>query len=66
MSHPDQHGYDPVAEWLDAPIGNTTMRRRFVVLARAFLGCADIKQSLDKTGLNKDDIVAHLTGWRET
>ena len=66
MSNDDFHGADRVAAWLDAPIGNTTMRARFAILARAFLGCADIRQSLDDAGLDKDDVVAHLTGWRTT
>lgn len=60
----DFHGADRVADWLDAPVGYTTMRARFAILARAFLGCADIQQSLDAAGLDKDDVVAHLTGWR--
>jgi len=62
----DDHGYDPIAEWLDRPRGDKTHRQRFANLARAFLGCADIAAQVQEAGLDTNEIIAHLTGWRET
>ena len=64
--NPDQHGADPIAEWLDRPRGDTTNRQRFANLARAFLGCADIAAQVKEAGLDPADIIAHVTGWRDT
>ena len=64
--NPDQHGADPIAYWLDTPRGDKTHRQRFANLARAFLGCADIAAQVQEAGLDTNDIIAHLTGWRET
>lgn len=64
--NPDQHGADPIAEWLDRPRGDKTHRQRFANLARAFLGCADIAAQVKDAGLDTNEIIAHLMGWRET
>jgi len=64
--NPDQHGADPIAEWLDRPRGDTTNRQCFANLASAFLGCSDIAAQVKEAGLDTDEIIAHLTGWRET
>jgi len=63
--NPDQHGADPIAYWLDTPRGDKTHRQRFASLARAFLGCADIAVQVKDAGLDTDEIIAHLTGWRD-
>ena len=62
---PDQHGADPIAYWLDTPRGDKTHRQRFANLASAFLGCADIAVQVKDAGLDTDEIIAHLTGWRD-
>jgi hypothetical protein len=64
--NPDQHGADPIAEWLDRPRGDTTNRQCFANLARAFLGCSDIAAQVKEAGLDTNEIIAHLMGWRET
>ena len=66
MSQADQYGYDPIAEWLDTPRGDKTHRQRFANLARAFLGCSDIAEQVQAAGLDPADIIAHVTGWRDT
>ena len=66
MSQADHPGYDPIAEWLDTPRGDKTHRQRFANLARAFLGCSDIAEQVKAAGLDPADIIAHVTGWRET
>ena len=64
--NPDQHGADPIAHWLETPRGNETPRQRFANLARALLGCADIAAHVQEAGLDTDEIIAHLTGWRDS
>jgi hypothetical protein len=64
--NPDQHGADPIAEWLDRPRGDTTNRQCFANLASAFLGCSDIAAQVKEAGLDTNEIIAHLMGWRET
>lgn len=66
MSQADQHGYDPITEWLDTPRGDKTHRQRIANLARAFLGCSDIAEQVQAAGLDPADIIAHVTGWRDT
>ena len=34
-------------------------------MARAYLSCLDIAPMVAESGLDVDDLVAHLTGWRE-
>lgn len=63
MSRADQHGYDPIAEWLDKPRGDKTHRQRFANLARAFLGCSDIAEQVKDAGLDAEQVVTALTGW---
>ena len=63
MSQADQHGYDPIAEWLDTPRGDKTHRQRFANLARAFLGCSDIAEQVKDAGLDAEQVVTALTGW---
>lgn len=63
----DFHGADRVADFLDKPLPEGgTHRRRVAAMARAYLSCRDIAPLVAESGLDIDDLVAHLTGWRET
>ena len=62
----DFHGADRVADFLDKPLPEgSTHRKRFAVMARAYLTWHDVAPMVADSGLDIDDIVAHLTGWRE-
>ena len=63
--NPDQHGADPIAYWLDTLRDDKTHRQRFANLARVFLGGADIAAQVKEAGLDTNDIIVHLTGWRD-
>jgi|DEB19_MinimDraft_2_1074335.scaffolds.fasta_scaffold260399_2 hypothetical protein len=66
MSNDDYPGADRVAEFLDKPLPEgSTHRKRFAVMARAYLTCHDVAPLVSEAGLDIDDIVAHLTGWRD-
>lgn len=63
----DFHGADRAAEFLDKPLPEGgTHRRRIATMARAYLSCLDIAPMVAESGRDVDDLVAHLTGWRET
>ena len=63
MSQADQHGYDPIAEWLDTPRGDKTNRQMFAHLAQAWLGLPSVAQQVTEAGLDAKQIVTALTGW---
>ena len=61
----DHHGADRVADFLDKPLHEGgTHRRRVATMARIYLSCRDIVPMVAESGLDIDEIVAHLTGWR--
>lgn len=59
----DDHGHDPIAEWLDRPRGEKTHRQMFAHLARAWLGLPSVAQQVTDAGLDAEQIVTALTGW---
>lgn len=59
----DDHGHDPVAEFLDKPRkGGKTYRERFATVARLYLGFASVAADVKSSGLDPADIVKALTG----
>ena len=63
----DHHGADRAADCLDNPLQEGgTHRKRVATMARAYLSCTDIAPLVAASGLDIDDLVAHLTGWKET
>ncbi|HRA68384.1 MAG TPA: hypothetical protein PL187_20335 [Caldilinea sp.] len=66
MPNDDYPGSDRIADFLDAPLPEgSTHRRRFAAMARAYLTCHDVAPMVADSGLDIDDVVAHLTGWRD-
>ena len=66
MSNDDHHGADRAADFLDKPLPEGgTHRKRVATMARAYLSCHDIAPPVAESGLDVDDLVAHLTDWRE-
>lgn len=62
----DFHGADRVQVFLDAPLQNGgTHRQRIAMLARTYLLGPQIAQDATDAGLDVDDLVAHVTGWRD-
>ena len=66
MPNDDHPGADRVADFLDTPLPEgSTHRKRVTVMARAYLTCHDVAPMVADSGLDIDDVVAHLTGWRD-
>lgn len=63
----DFPGADQVSDFLDKPLPEGgTHCRRVATMARAYLSCLNIAPMVAESGLDVDELVAHLTGWRET